>query len=175
MRLFVAVHFTPEVKSALLRAIGDVRAQCEWCNPTREENLHLTLAFIGEARDPRPAIAALDECVCPAFSITVGGAGRFGDLWWAGIEPSRELSALAERIQSALRARGFDIERRPFKPHITLAREVRSDAPLRLDVPRMNMPVGRVSLMKSERINGRLTYTEVYGRALTCRGNVNNF
>ena len=97
----------------------------------------------------------------------MGGAGRFGDLWWAGVEPSRGLSALAESIQRALRERGFHVERRPFRPHVTLAREVRASAPLRLDVPRMTMPVKRVSQMKSERAGGRLVYTEVWGRDLT--------
>ncbi|NCB51397.1 MAG: RNA 2',3'-cyclic phosphodiesterase [Clostridia bacterium] len=166
MRLFVAVHFSPEVRRALLTAMNEIRRTARDANVTRPENLHLTLAFIGETNDIRGAREALDGIVCPAFELTVGGSGRFGDLLWAGISENQALATLAEDIQNALRDRGFDIERRPFKPHITLARQVRSEGPLRLIIPDTKMIVSRVSLMKSERVNGRLTYTEVYGKVL---------
>lgn len=167
MRLFVAIRFTPEVRETLLRAIADLRTQARSGNFTRPENLHLTLAFIGETDDWRGAAAALGECVRPDFRFTVGDSGRFGDLWWAGIRPCPELSDLAEAVQTALRARGFGIETRPFRPHITLARELRADGPVRLEVPPVSMDAGRLSLMRSERVGGRLVYTEVCGRDLT--------
>ena len=134
-------------------------------NFTRPENLHLTLAFIGETNDTEAAKRALDA-VCrgaEAFKMTVGGAGNFGDLWWTGIEKNRELESLAQSIRGALRAVGFRIDTKPFKPHITLAREMRAYGEVRLDVPLTEMVVGRVSLMRSERIGGRLVYTEIHG------------
>lgn len=174
MRLFVALHFSPEVRRVLLGAIGEIRAGARQANTTRPENLHLTLAFIGETDNLRGAREAVSSCVRPAFGLSVGGFGRFGggfgrfgDLYWAGIGKNPELAALAEAVQAALRAHGFEIERRPFKPHITLARQVQSDAPLRLTVPETSMTVGRIALMRSERISGKLTYTEVFGAELT--------
>lgn len=167
MRLFVALHFSPEVRRVLLGAIGEIRAGARQANTTRPENLHLTLAFIGETDNLRGAREAVSSCVRPAFGLSVGGFGRFGDLYWAGIGKNPELAALAEAVQAALRAHGFEIERRPFKPHVTLARQVQSDAPLRLTVPETSMTVGRIALMRSERISGKLTYTEVFGAELT--------
>jgi 2'-5' RNA ligase len=164
--LFVAVHFSPEVRRVLLGAIGAIRSGSRQASTTRPENLHLTLAFIGETDDLRGAWEAVSSCVRPAFGLTVGGSGRFGDLYWAGIGENPQLAALAEAVQTALCARGFNIERRPFKPHITLARQVQSDAPLRLTVPETAMTVRRISLMRSDRIAGRLTYTEVFGADL---------
>lgn len=166
MRLFVAVHFSPEVRRALLTAMDEIRRNARGANVTRPENLHLTLAFIGETDHIQGAREAIDRVVRPAFRLTVGGSGRFGDLYWAGIAESPELYALAETTQNALRAQGFSIERRPFRAHITLARKVQSEGPLRLSIPETAMTVDRVSLMKSERQGGRLTYTEVYGRDL---------
>lgn len=165
MRLFVAVNFPPEVKAALSGAVDSLRTRAGG-NFSRPENFHLTLAFIGETRDAAGAKAALDSLSSPPFSAAVAGSGRFGDTWWAGLEPSPELDALARETQEALRSRGFAIERRSFLPHVTLAREVSAGAGTALSVPRAAFQVRRVSLMRSDRIQGRLTYTEIYGKEL---------
>ena len=59
MRLFVAIRFSPAVEEALWTAVGDLRRQGAGTF-TRRENLHLTLAFIGETdrlEDARQAVA----------------------------------------------------------------------------------------------------------------------
>ena len=165
MRLFVAVRFSPEIRSALLEVIAALRRGGSG-NFTRSENLHLTLAFLGETEDLAGAKAALTEAVSGgAFPLTVGGFGSFGDLLWVGIAENPQLQTLALNVQGALRRKGFPIERRSWKPHITVAREYRGPRS-RLTVPNQTMTVRRVSLMKSERVNGYLTYTEVFGADL---------
>lgn len=165
MRLFVAVRFSPEIEFALLEVIASLRRDGSG-NFTRPENLHLTLAFLGETEDLAGAKDALDEAVSGGpFSLTVGGFGSFNDLLWVGIEENPGLRALALNVQDALRRRGFPIERRSWKPHITVARQYRGSCP-RLGVPNRTMTVSRVSLMKSERLNGVVTYNEVYRQEL---------
>ncbi len=166
MRLFVAVNFSPSVKSVLMRTIDDIKRQADSGNYTRPENLHLTLAFIGETTNILAAKEAVGDISAPPFEITIGGSGSFGDIFWAGILKSDSLSKLALQVQSALRDRGFNIEKRAFKPHITLARKLRTANPLIIDIQNTTMPVSRVSLMKSERIGGRLIYTEIFGKTL---------
>ena len=166
MRLFIAIGFSDEIKNALLDAQAQLRAVSSDGNFTREENLHLTLAFIGESNDLITIRRVMDRCAGEAFSLSLGGAGRFGDLHWVGIKENPALRALADRLCKGLRAAGFPIEDRPFKAHVTLVRQLRAEKPPRLQIPRTEMPVTRISLMKSERINGKLTYTEVYGRDL---------
>ena len=61
---------------------------------------------------------------------------------------------------------GFKLEDRPFAAHLTLGREVLLEEGFELkafskNLPSVQMPVERVSLMKSERVNGRLVYNEV--------------
>lgn len=167
MRLFIAVHFSDEIRQNLLDAISSLRAQAVSANFTRPENLHLTLAFIGETGNTAAVRRVIDAVTAEPFPLTVGGSGRFGDLWWAGVDKNPSLQKLADGLRDGLSEAGFDIDRRAFKPHITLARQLVSDSPVQLTVPRATMTVSRVSLMKSERVNGKLVYTELYGRQLS--------
>jgi len=166
MRLFIALHFSEEVRHLLIRTIEELKCQSVSGNFTRPENLHLTLAFLGETSQAEAAKNAIDQSVVPAFSMTVGGFGHFGSLYWVGIEPNQQLNDLAEKLQSTLCRGGFQIEDRKFKPHITVARQVRTNSRPRVIVPNVTMPVNRLSLMESERIDGKLVYTELYGKAL---------
>ena len=164
MRLFVALHFSPEIKTVLLSAIEDLRRQSTG-NFTRPENLHLTLAFIGESDLVTDIKSALSAVIAVPFELTVGGAGKFGDLWWAGVDKNPALSALADAVRGELLKHHIDFDPKPFKAHITLAREVAAKN-IQLTIPTTSMTVSRISLMRSDRINGKLTYTEVFGKPL---------
>lgn len=166
MRLFIAIQFSEEVRHTLLSQIDALKAQATAGNFTRPENLHLTLAFIGESDRAGELRQIIDRCACPPFELAISGGGRFGSLYWVGVEKNPALRALGENLQAALRAEGFAIEERAFKPHITIARQLETNKPVSIDAPRTAMAVSRVSLMKSERVGGRLVYTEVYGRRL---------
>ena len=160
MRLFVAILPSPAVRDALLAAQETLRPQGRDAF-TRPENLHLTLAFIGEAENAAPAQAALKAaCTGGAFPLTVGGLGHFDDVWWAGVRENKRLAALALGVQAALRQAGYPIEERPWRPHITLVRRWRGAEP-RLTVPDTPMEADRVSLMQSERVEGRTVYREI--------------
>lgn len=155
-----------EAKAALLDAMDDLRRQADG-NFTRPENLHLTLAFIGETNDLLKATAALEQVKGVPFKMRLRGAGHFGDLWWAGLEKCPPLEKLAADAQRALRKAGFPIEERPFRAHVTLARQVRPlGGSIFLRVKPAETRVTRLSLMKSERVNGQLTYTEVWSKEL---------
>ena len=162
MRLFAAVRFSPAVEGALRAAVEDLRRQGEGTF-TRRENLHLTLAFIGETDRPEDAKAALASLAGSGpVRLEVGGPlGRFGDLWWAGVRAGPELEALAGAAQTALRQAGFPMERRAWKPHVTLVRRWRGPVP-RTEVAPAAMTAERISLMRSDRVDGRLIYTEVF-------------
>ena len=166
MRLFIAIRFSREILDTLLRAQEQLRRAGARGNFSAPENLHLTLAFIGESDDVLTLRRVIDRAAGEAFPLAVSGAGRFGELWWAGVEKNPALEALAQRLRAGCRAAGFHIDEKPFRAHVTLARQLRYDVPPRLNVPRTEMRVERVSLMKSERIGGKLTYTEVCGREL---------
>lgn len=166
MRLFIAVRFSEEIHDLLLESIASLKSQSLSGSFTSPQNLHLTLAFIGETNRISAIRRAMDEPAASPFTLTVAGSGRFGNLWWAGVEESPALLRLATQLQNSLRHVGFSIESRPFKPHITLGRQIVPRNSISLTVPPVSMTVDRIVLMKSERLDGRLTYTSIYERPL---------
>ncbi|HWQ50240.1 MAG TPA: RNA 2',3'-cyclic phosphodiesterase [Terriglobales bacterium] len=161
MRLFIAVRFSPPVMDMLGGAIEALRQQGRG-NFTSPENLHLTLVFIGESSDVAGLTSAMRAAAkCAPFHMAVGGSGRFGNLHWAGVDKNEELESLAASLREALRAGGISFDEKPFKPHITLAREYHAPVPPKIPAPRTEMRVEALSLMRSERVGGKLVYTEV--------------
>lgn len=132
MRLFVAVPLPPEVRAAVTGATAPLRKGCPPVAWVGEENLHLTLKFLGEVDPGRlPAIGkALGEAVAPfaTFTLHAGGAGAFPSLraprvLWVGFREPLELAkALQDNIESALFAAGFPREPKAFRPHVTVGR-----------------------------------------------------
>jgi 2'-5' RNA ligase len=169
MRLFIAINFSEKIKDALCETIAELRVASQRGRFTRRDNLHLTLAFIGETDRVDDIIDVMDEACGDSFEskvrITLSGAGAFirrgGDIHWIGVAHTPELKRLAQRIASGLRDEGFDIEKRKFTPHITIGREVRLHADARITAPMASMDAKSISLMRSERIHGELVYTEL--------------
>lgn len=168
MRCFVAIPFLGEAKTVLLRSMEQLRSQVISANFTRPENLHLTLAFLGEIQDIVPLCQAIDATAPKqAFPACLKGSGCFQALWWVGMGQNPTLESFALRLQNNLQARGFALERRPFQPHITIARQVTARNPISLTVPNTPMLVDRVQLMHSQRIAGKLVYTPLYQKLLS--------
>lgn len=150
MRLFAAVRPAGLSREVLEQALGALRRQGRGLFP-HPSDLHLTLAFLGETERADAARAALETLAGSGrFSLTAEGLGRFGDTWWAGTAPCPELEALAAAARRALEAEGFSLEKKPFVPHITLARHYR---PRRdgtaVTVPPVTWEVGKIELLAS--------------------------
>ena len=164
MRLFLAVLLDEKMKNALRGVQNELRRRGVEGNYTRAENLHLTLAFIGEYPDPEAVTQALEGLCFAPFSLTLGGLGSFGELWWAGLEASGELDALVRRLRRALADAAIPFDRKSFRPHVTLIRQPRFRTDPRLDtlrVPEAETRVERVSLMLSTRGKNGMIYTEL--------------
>ena len=129
-RLFVAIRPPEHVRDLLIDAMDDSPA-LRWVG---EEQLHLTLRFIGEVERPlaNDVAAALARVRFPAFELAVKGVGRFerknGGALWAGVEPRAPVAELAAKVERACVSAGLEPERRAFHPHITLARWNRRNA-----------------------------------------------
>ncbi len=175
MRVFIAINFSTPVRRALLKHQQTIRDAAKSGNFTRGENLHLTLVFLGEVPvgDLARIIDIVDTVSGPQFPLTFDEIGRFDrkgkDIWWVGIRRNRNLQDLQAALDDAFRRAGYRLDSRPFTAHITLAREVRvSDPGARRRMCTAIAPIEtvatRVSVMESTRIEGRLTYREVYGK-----------
>ena len=170
MRLFVALLLSEEMKDALCESQQALREHARGGNFSRRENLHLTLAFLGDC--PPSAIPRIRRAMETAagtaepFSLALERMGRFrrgADLWWAGVKKQPALTNLAVNLQAALRSGGFPLEDRPFAAHLTLARQVDAPGlrPEELLLPAASQQIRAMSLMESTRVKGELTYREI--------------
>lgn len=161
MRIFTAIDFTPEIKDNLIGIIEQIKDQVGRANYTKRDNLHLTLVFIGE-KNPAECdkiISHLSDIEFEPFNIEFTKNGRFGNLHWIGIKQNKMLSELQKRIADKLNIKPEN----NYQPHVTLAREVKFNGDLSIDITTMpmTMTVDWFHLMKSERINGVLRYTKI--------------
>lgn len=175
-RLFVAINFCEDTKKKLCDGINYLRSNSRTLSPSHKNNLHLTLAFIGETSKIRTATAALDSIDASAFELETGGFGQFkgrgGSICFVkAYDREHRLISLAEAVRTELLSKGFEIDTKPFKPHITLCREFIPSEAFNEDelvsiVGHSRELITKISLMKSERISGRLTYTEIFAKRL---------
>ncbi len=93
------------------------------------EQMHLTLHYIGAVDGNRNTTVTdvLGTVNARVFSIVVDGVGQFRGadgaiILWAGINGSAELLDLHASVGRALAAERFEMERRPYAPHVTLGR-----------------------------------------------------
>ena len=171
MRLFTAICFDDETKNALFAAENFAKNFSEG-SFSEKENLHLTLVFIGETEREEEIKTALSEIEFPAFSFKIKGTGTFEKkIFWAGTEENENLKNLQKKVLEELENLGFETEKREFVPHITLARKFKPEESFPFEeneklLPEKAVFANRISLMKSERINGVLRYTEIYSKNL---------
>ena len=160
MRLFIAIRLSAAMKDSLIQMQNALYDRGVRGNYTPEENLHLTLAFIGEYPDAEPVLDALSAVLFRPFELRLEGMGRFGDLWWAGMRDSVPLTAVVRRLRRALAENGIPFDKKRFSPHITLLRKA-SRALLGIVPEPASMIVTALSLMRSDRGRNGMIYTEL--------------
>jgi 2'-5' RNA ligase len=130
-RVFVGIAPPAALRERLAAAESGLRS-ARW---VAADNIHLTLAFIGEvdggrARDIDEALTGLDAA---PFSLTLGEPGAFGPArrlrsMHIAAAQTPQLTALHQQVAARLAAADTAPDRRKFSPHITLARLKGADA-----------------------------------------------
>ena len=169
MRLFLAIIPDNGIKDELcfiqkrLQLLGVKAAY------TPRENMHLTLAFIGEYNDPDLISQALGQITFESVRLVIDGFGCFGDTFWVGIKEDKGLEANVRRIRKALADGGIPFDKKKFMPHMTIARRMEYEKGIPADTPfPAGMDVEYISLMRSDRGKSGMIYTVVdeYGIGL---------
>ena len=123
-RLFSGLRLPDDILSDL----SDLECPLPGASWIEEDNLHLTLHFAGDidnrlAQEFSEELARIDFDV---FELAIAGVhvvgGNDPKILYAGLSASPSLAALARAHERAARSAGLPTERRPFKPHVTLAR-----------------------------------------------------
>jgi 2'-5' RNA ligase len=167
LRCFIAVRIPVTVRKAVGEVIETLKksgADVKW---VPEENIHITLKFLGSTDEAiiENIREALSGRVSPyrPFSIRIAGtgyfpAGRRPKVVWIGIDHAGSLPELQEDVEREMVRFGYEEEKRPFSPHLTIGR-VKSDRRMtemlkRLDAFRETgfgeMEIREITLMKSE-------------------------
>lgn len=124
-RLFVGIDPPEAIKDQLIDLMGGVSA-ARW---QTDEQLHLTLRFIGEVdrHQANDVAAALTSIHHPRFELALSGAGTFDkrgqvNALWAGVTPHDDVHRLHKKVDQTVTRTGIAPEHRAYHPHITLAR-----------------------------------------------------
>lgn len=140
VRLFFAAALAPSVKEALQSACASWKETLPFARWTHPADVHVTVKFIGDV-DPAlgdELVPAVQEAVRreSPFALSLGPLGTFGrpnapSILWCGVEgPGLDaLAKLYARTEEAAARLGVAKESRPFRPHITVARNYRGGAP----------------------------------------------
>lgn len=129
MRLFFTLWPDDAVRAHLAHWARELHAACGG-RPTRPENLHVTLAFLGSVEDAHVAQVerAAGEVVLRATTLVLDRPGYFkrNRIAWAGasVVPT-ELEALVAELRSALTRSHIGFDSKEFVSHVTLLRDAR--------------------------------------------------
>lgn len=125
MRLFIAIEIPDDLK----KTIADLRADIPGARWVPEEQIHLTLAFLGEVEETvvEQLNSALAGIHATEFELCFSSTGCFPKyqrprVLWLGVKPHPHLDELAAKVRAAVLSCGIPQEERPFSAHITLAR-----------------------------------------------------
>lgn len=170
MRLFIGVELNREIKNELSLSIEHLKGLSQG-NFSSSDNLHITLQFLGEKE--KEEVAAISKAMKAAngfktFSLCLNSAGRFErngeSIVWYGLSGETDrLSELHKLVCLSLEKTGISYDKSVFKPHITLARRIKTgisweEVYSKISAVKKSFTVEKLVLFESTRINGKLTY-----------------
>jgi len=170
-RVFFAVWPDPVVRAALEVLAKDCAARTGGRAPA-PANLHVTLAFIGNV-DARRVITLREigsnvSAAAAPFALILDRMGGFHrqEIAWLGCSRvNQAVQELAHALFSQLASAGFELEARPFRPHVTLARRAQTRALASTGDGALPEPiiwnVSRLTLTASTHAQGALRYVAI--------------
>ena len=124
MRSFIAIDVPERVSDALVELQNALRVG-KRVNP---EQFHMTIVFLDDQPDYliEEVHYLLKDLHFSKFDLTLRELGTFGgrapNALYTAIEKNDALDLLQEKVSNALRAAGVQLDRKRFKPHVTIAR-----------------------------------------------------
>lgn len=177
MRLFIAINFKESVKDAVQDIIKDIKRYSKQGKFVNNEHMHLTLEFLGEIPQERVRLIqqAIDQLAVEKFILELSKIGYFrrddGNIYWIGFKENASLSNMQSKLHNLLLEKGFELEVREYKPHLTIGRKVFMNKDFNPDeylepLKQIRIRVDKIDLMKSEHINGILKHTAIYSKSI---------
>ncbi|MCP1125596.1 RNA 2',3'-cyclic phosphodiesterase [Bacillus sp. AFS018417] len=158
---FIAVKLPNEIKNALAEWKETIEEAALFRSWVHKEDYHITLSFLGSAEETQLEKLKQDLqqlAKISRFSLTLQGCHTFGRkeqprVFWVGVEEERALFDLQKQVYTICEQNGFQLETRPYHPHITIARkwkgEEKFDEKQLSVVPRRTFEVETVTLYET--------------------------
>ena len=162
-RIFIAIRFNDEFKRKLVEIQDSLKTRGVQGNYCSYGNLHMTLAFIGEHYDLPAIRKAVNEVEFEPFESSLGTLGTFptkAGVIWCGVKDKESATSLANQLRERLTANGVSFSGLAFVPHISLVQHP-SVIVTDITIPDATIRVEEIFVMKSERIDGELIYSEI--------------
>jgi RNA 2',3'-cyclic 3'-phosphodiesterase len=159
---FYAVELPEQVKEQLKFITENLKADMPFKTWVHPQDLHITLAFLGNAdkvkMEESTKLIQSSTAIRSGFELAIDHLGIFGRkdsprIFWAGVEESSSLKKVRETVFSSCLTAGFELEKRPFSPHITIARKWTSESPFTYNtLERLNPFQNEKILFTAERV-----------------------
>ncbi len=170
MRLFIAACLDDDVRDTLIGVQNGLKKQKLKARYTKPENLHMTVAFIGDYGNPDAVLDALETVRFTSLETTFEGLQVHRDMIFARLIETPQIVTTVKRVRRALADAGIPFDKKRFLAHITLARgveiPVRTDPAsspfISADLPKdMRVRISKIALFKSEFTKNGMLYTEL--------------
>ncbi|GEM_PF-729042 len=175
MRLFIALEFADDTQERFSFCRDLVQKHARSGTFVPDGNFHATLLFLGDVDESRVEgiKQTMDNITLPTLQLTFDRLGYFdpkrpGKIYWVGIRKDGRLERIHKGLFRGLAEIGFHLDKRPFSPHVTIGRRVEVEKTAERAIsgdftPFYSVPRS-LSLMLSERIEGRMVYTALHVR-----------
>lgn len=129
---FFAVRIPNETKQIMKEHCQELKKALPFGRWVHHEDIHITLAFLGFAplenlqkveKNAREALMGENSFQLEINKLGIFGASQSPRIFWADTMESKELHLVRKKVFAACSEAGFQLETRPFRPHITLARK----------------------------------------------------
>lgn len=180
LRVFLSIELDSDTKNLVKQFIDELRANENFKNTkwTKPENLHITLTFLGKT--PVNKISMLENelekvtALYSPFKIKLSNLGAFPNfkkprVIWIGIEKNQNLFKLKEDIDNRLQNLGFNFDKKPFLPHLTIGRQKYGIKTINIKEEfnfETSFLVDKINLVKSNLTRFRPIYTTIFSKYL---------
>lgn len=129
---FFALTLPDETKEYIYEMTEEIRPEFPFKKWLHKADYHITLAFLGNAPDDlrersmelvREALSDEESFALSLFQIGTFGERNSPRILWTGVTVQERLFDIQKKVYNASLEAGFTLDKKPFKPHITIARK----------------------------------------------------
>ncbi|MDE7107604.1 MAG: RNA 2',3'-cyclic phosphodiesterase [Clostridiales bacterium] len=176
MRVFIALNIPDKMRDNLERSASQFKDLATGGSFTKKDNYHVTLHFLGNVEQSnliyvQSAMDKVKNLPAPRLAISQFAVLRASDIVCARFNKNANLTALHDALADNLEKMGFTVERRAYRPHVTMIRKYAFSLPfseVTKNVTVYNKPFDAPEVVLYESVfkdNG-VTYNPLYSISL---------